>query len=321
MPLTWSVSRDQILHDCERRYYFQYLANAKINSRDSTLREIAFLKKLKNIPAWKGDVFHSIVAGYLRRVRQQVSPTITELCNELEDKIMREWAFSSNRLFRIDPRAIDQDGGLALFEHEYEDNFEFDVRQIIDDVATWLYRFTAWSNDTDLIGSLARADRIWLEEPVYGPNAPGFDFVGARVLVKVDLALRNPGGNFEIFDWKTGNPFPPNWGQLDSAEFQVNVYQLWPHHAFGRSLDAIQGHLLYVVVDPILQQTFRIDENVREQTLSFIRRSIDRVKQFAGLLDQEKTCLEDCDFALSLGKCRWCKFKRLCQRMTSNGCI
>ena len=318
MPLTWSVSRDQILHDCERRYYFQYMANAKINSRDSILREIAFLKKLKNIPMWKGDAFHSIVAGYLRRVRQGLFPTVTELFSELEDKMMSEWNFSSSRLFRTNPRAIDQDGGLALFEHEYEDNLDFGVRQIIDDVAAWLYRFMAWSNDTDLIGSLTRADRIWLEEPVYGPNATGFSFGGAQVLVKVDLALQSPDGNFEIFDWKTGNPLSPNWRQLDSAEFQVNVYQLWPHYTFGHSLDAIQGHLLYVVVDPVLQQTFRIDESVREQTLSFIRRSVDRVKQFAGLLGQEKFCLDDCDFALSPAKCRWCKFKRLCQRMMSD---
>ncbi|MBM3118988.1 MAG: PD-(D/E)XK nuclease family protein [Chloroflexi bacterium] len=318
MPLTWSVSRDQILHDCERRYYFQYLANAKINSRDSILREIAFLKKLKNIPGWKGDAFHSIVAGYFRRVRQGQFPTVTELVTELQDNMMNEWAFSSNKLFRTNPRAIDQDGGLALFEHEYEENPEFEVVPIIDSVAIWLYRFMAWVDDVDLVGSLARASRIWLEEPVYGPNAPGFKFSGAQVLVKVDLALQSPDGNFDIFDWKTGTPFSSNWGQFDSAEFQVNVYQLWPHLAFGHSLDSIRAHLLYVVADPVRQQNFGIDENVREQTLSFIRRSIDRVKQFAGLLGQEKLCLEDCDFALSMGKCRWCKFKRLCQRMTSD---
>lgn len=31
---TWSISRDETFHTCERRYYFQYLAQANSNSRD-----------------------------------------------------------------------------------------------------------------------------------------------------------------------------------------------------------------------------------------------------------------------------------------------
>ena len=43
---TWSVSRDQQLQSCERKYFFQYVAEAKINSPDPWLRGIALLKKL-----------------------------------------------------------------------------------------------------------------------------------------------------------------------------------------------------------------------------------------------------------------------------------
>ncbi len=64
MALTWPASRDQILHSCERKYYFQYLAPARINSSNPILREIAFLKKLKTVPLWKGSLFHEVIAQY-----------------------------------------------------------------------------------------------------------------------------------------------------------------------------------------------------------------------------------------------------------------
>ena len=50
---TWSVSRDQQLQSCERKYFFQYVAEARINSPDPWLRGIALLKKLK---AWDDEM-------------------------------------------------------------------------------------------------------------------------------------------------------------------------------------------------------------------------------------------------------------------------
>ena len=73
MKNNWSVSRAQVLNTCERQYYFDYLAPARINSRDTTLKEIAFLKKLTNIPMWQGNIFHSVVANSLKRILRRDS--------------------------------------------------------------------------------------------------------------------------------------------------------------------------------------------------------------------------------------------------------
>lgn len=320
MQLSWSVSRDQILHNCERCYYFQYLATAKINSRDKMLQEIAFLKKVKNIPLWKGDAFHTSVAGYLRNLRAGVQPTLAQLTDRIREQMMSEWNFSSNKEFIVNPRGVGKAGGLALFEHVYEVEVEREVSDIIEEVITGLSQFAAWIKDSDVLDSLIAASRIWLEEPVYGPNAPCFYVDRVQVLVKTDLAILTPDNKFEIFDWKTGAPssFPskvPN-----GAEFQVNVYQLWPHLGLGHPLESIQAHLLYIEQESPLLQTFGIDGNLKEQTLASIRRSIDRVKMFAGLHEngQEKLRLCDCDFGFSVNRCKRCKFKRLCQRMVEN---
>jgi len=315
MPTTWSVSRDQTLHICERRYYFQYLASARINSRDETLREIAFLKKLKSFSMWRGNAFHSLAADYLRKVRRGTTPRITNLIGKFQNKMKREWDFSVSRSFRSNPRAIDQDGGLALFEHEYDEDLgEEDFIEAVQDVEVSARQFAVWVVDGDLVNSVRRATRVWIEPRPYGPKAPGFEIDGVQVLVKVDLALLGPDGRFEIFDWKTGLPSSRPSRQIDQAEFQVSVYQLWPHLAFGHPLDSIGAHLVYVATDPVGQQTFGIDQNLREYMLSLVRRSIARVLHFADLRGGKELSLKDLDFAAFEAACHRCPFKRLCQR-------
>src|SRR5437899_3030981 len=95
MNLTWSISRDQALHTCERRYYFQYLAPPKANSRDHELRRIAYLKRLKTLPMWQGEVFHRAVAAYLNAVRTEGASYPGSLLQTIEDRMRRDWANSA----------------------------------------------------------------------------------------------------------------------------------------------------------------------------------------------------------------------------------
>jgi len=68
VPCTKSTkSRDQMLRSCERKYFFQYLADAYLNSPEPWLRAIALLKKVKNIPMWQGECVHDAIAEFLTR--------------------------------------------------------------------------------------------------------------------------------------------------------------------------------------------------------------------------------------------------------------
>ena len=121
MGITWSISRDQVLQTCERRYYFQYLAPAKSNSRDETLREIALLKKLKSIPMWQGELFHSLVAGYLEGVRQKTPDHPLALLHKIKARIKCEWEESASTLVRSSARSVNAGGNVTLFKHEYNE--------------------------------------------------------------------------------------------------------------------------------------------------------------------------------------------------------
>ena len=315
MPLTWSISRDRTLHTCERQYYYQYLAPARINSRDPILREIAFLKKLKNIPTWQGEAFHSALSDYLKSILQNRNISTDPLLSRVRSRMEREWEFSKSRAFRDDPRAIDQDGGLALFEHEYEEEQSVTAcTSSIQFVEQSIVAISEWAEEVNLPHAIQTASQVWIEPPIFGPNALGYMVDGVKVIIKVDLALLHPDGQFEIFDWKTGKPSTRSTISVDKAEFQINVYQLWPCLALQHPVGSIRAYLVYPATNPILRKDYRIDQNVYEYTLSLVRRSVARVRRFGDTETDVALHLADFDFAAFAAACKRCAFKRLCQR-------
>ena len=316
MKNNWSVSRAQVLNTCERQYYFDYLAPARINSRDTTLKEIGFLKKLTNIPMWQGNIFHSVVANSLKRIQRRDSLLSKTWLRSLKNKVEKEWAFSESRSFRETPQLIDKAGGLALFEHEYDLELSGKNSQVIlQFIEALVNRFTIWVEQTDLIKKVQSAKQIWIEPDIYGSHAPGFVIDSVQVIAKVDLALVTPDKRFTIFDWKTGNYSSILSGRNSQAEFQISVYQLWPHLTLEYPLESIEAHVVYLGSDAVNHKTFKMDLEQREYTLSSIRRSIAYIQRFSNNDDGLNFSLEDFDFANSVGICQQCKFKKLCQRV------
>src|SRR5260370_13486072 len=315
MGATWSISRDQALQTCERRYYFQYLAPAKINSRDETLREIAMLKKLKNIPMWQGELFHSLVADYLQAVRQRTPDHASALLHKMKARIEREWESSASTSVRSNARSLSNNGNITLFEHEYNEiPIGVDHIEVTRRVENLFWKFVAWVEEQGLVRSIQQAKNVWIEPQMFGPQVPGFQVDGVTGLIKVDLALLTCDEQFEIFDWKTGALPSQPAGAMSQAEFQVAVYQLWPHLAFHHPLDEIQAHLVYIGADSVFQQGFDIDQNVLAYTLGLVRRSIAQVLFYDNGYQNAELSLDDFDFAATPSACQKCSFKRLCQR-------
>ncbi len=313
MPLlTWSISRDSILHSCERRYYFQYLVTARYNSKKPLNQEVALLKQLQSIPAWQGDCFHAAVGRWANAARTNRDLSIKHMLDELKEDMERQWQ-QSRSLVGQGMRAGDV--SCRLFEHEYKIQLAGDqLETAFTQTSKWTESFLAWAEDVGLRKAVQAASKCWIEPDPFGPAAPGFKVEGQQVLVKVDLALKTRQGMFEIWDWKTGKVGKSNPRRIDPAALQVNVYQLWPHLQFGVPLENIRAHLVYLAQQPVEDIVYEIDADVREYVLSVVRRSLDRVVHFSGKDSEARFDIADFDYATAPGMCRTCNFKRICLR-------
>ena len=312
------------MHTCERRYYFQYLVPARINSRDKTLQEIAFLKKLKNIPMWKGGIFHSLLAEYFRKANQGTRVSLIDLLKAYLQEMKGQWKLSISNSYKFNLGNIVRKDTFTLFEHLYQEKLsENSLKDTIQDVISWTERFDTWLQNVNFHDDLSQASQIWIEPLSYGREMQGFEVDGVWVITKVDLAFLFQDRKFAIFDWKTSIPNTQPTRQITQPEFQAAVYQLWPHLKLFKPLNTISAHFVYLGNTEVKRQIFRIDENIREYTLSLIRRSVSRMQYFNNLhfdkfqkIVNHNFCLnlDDLDFAVYEKACIFCPFRRLCQR-------
>jgi hypothetical protein len=306
------MSRDQQLHACERKFFFQYLAPARINAWEPEQRTIALLKKLKTIQMWQGECFHWAVARYLDMLRDHRMIFSDELLASLREKMQREWEFSEQRRFREQPMLIGREG-VALFEHEYDLASSETLEAASGATTELLARFFTWiSGPSELRQKIPRADSIWIEPPAFGVDAPGINVNGVQVITKVDLALQINGESFEIYDWKTGEAPPYRPIRISHNDLQVMVYQLWPHVRLRVPLEHISSNLVYFGGTLAEEHKFSIDEDSLASTMLMVRKSIELAQRWQNNISSGEMVLADLDYAPFANTCRQCSFKRLC---------
>lgn len=300
---------------CERRYYYQYLSRARVNSPESQLREIAWLKQLKSIPAWSGSVFHAQAERLLRSNLAGAPLAFEELASEVDRDMRANWEWSRSASARRPSRT---EGRVPLFEHEYGSALDEGSRdRAIQNVVDWLKALVEYVDSSGLLKSLRESARRWIEPPLFGSGAATFELDGVTIYTKVDLAFLGKDGGFRIVEWKTGRP-PTRRGWQPLGEFQVGIYKLWPHLALGVAPERIAADLVYISEHPPLVQRTGLTAEDRDLMLSNVRRSIARMKQFAEA-QRHGLDLLDLSYAIAPGLCSFCNFKGPCRRTLDGG--
>ena len=311
---TWSASRDQQLHTCERKYFFQYLAGARVNSADPMQKRLGMLKKLKNIRMWEGDCLHWAISRFLGAIRDERVLSLEQILEELRRKTETEWQFSEQKRFRTQPMLIDK-GGVGLVEHEYDTMPEgVSANTVYQGAATALQKFVNWAEaDSGLCEKIRLADNLWIEPPVFGVEAPGFILDGVQIIAKVDLAVQKSRNYFEIYDWKTGDAPVQNGSYITQNELQVCVYQLWPHLSMHLPLGLVSSHLVYMSGETPEVRTHRLDEQSAPLVIQMVRNSVALASRWEKNFENGQLRLEDLDYAGWPGFCRDCPFKCVCR--------
>ncbi len=69
---SWSFSRNNLFHECKRKYYYNYYGYwdrwSKNQDKDSISRILYVLKNLDNRWSWKGKAIHREVAMVLKQL-------------------------------------------------------------------------------------------------------------------------------------------------------------------------------------------------------------------------------------------------------------
>lgn len=311
--LMWSFSRDQTLRSCERKYYFQYLSNAYLNSPDPWLRQIALLKKVKNMPMWQGECVHEAIADFLTQIQGGRQVPFESLALALQQRMVRDWTFSEKRQFREEPGSVGR-SGVALFEHEYNEvPPETQIADLVNETREMLGSFYRWAQaHPSFLADFKTAKRRWIEPPPWGDGAPGFAVGDVQAVTKVDLALHLADGQFRIYDWKTGKrPATEKGGASNST--QISIYMLWPHLVMNFPLGKVGSSLVYLGEAQAQEVSFHLDEELALETKQIIRSSVEQAQRWENYAKSGRLKIENIDFADSVNECRKCNYKSVCR--------
>jgi hypothetical protein len=308
---TWSISRDQQLQACERKYFFQYLAGGRVSGGTELQGRIGLMKKLKAVPLWLGDCFHTAVANYLNALCDGEVPIRGEVLRSVRLRIERDWNFSVQRRFRQQPFLIDK-SGVALLEHYYEQMpADMNAERAYLQVEGALNHFMDWAEGGNIAAEVQGADRLWIEPPAWGAEAPGFQSDGTKVITKVDFAWERAGEAFVIYDWKLGNPPRTRPPFLSQHELQAGIYMLWPYSALNVDLASIRGRIVYCG-GPAVVEEHQLDPETMPLVLATLKDSIRLTQQWTKRHEAGEI-VSTLNFAANVATCRACGFRELCR--------
>jgi hypothetical protein len=280
---SWSLSRHDTFSSCRRRYFYSYYASA-----DDP--EIHRLKKLSALPLWAGSVVHEAIERFLRASSSLPPPEEQEafIRSTIHEGMLADWKDSEQGSLRF-----------RLFEHEYQVRVDPEDKKIV--VGTVMRSLRHFFRSETLRQALEAGRERWLTLE----DLVSFQLGGVEVLLRMDLAFRDPSGRVVIVDWKTGR------GEGRFSEVQVASYALYAAQAgWVVSPEEISTELAYLALPRYVRRS--VTAQTLERTRAFIGKSASTMKSL--LLDPlvNAARLEDFPMVERPRVCRRCNFRKLC---------
>ena len=192
-PFAWSWSRHRTFLRCERQYAFDYYVARRGRRRDADPRavEIARLRSLVTPPQWVGQVVHSLAERALKAARSGPGAV---------DAARASW--------RADvARALESTNGPTFEASVYPELPAEDRGAILADALD--------QGEALLAHPLMRRLLAVPERIVEVEQHRQLRLGGLRVIVALDVLVRDPAGGLVVIDWKTGaRPEEVDPGQL-----------------------------------------------------------------------------------------------------------
>lgn len=300
--LTWSKTRDEVFHDCLRKYFFQYYGSWGGWDRSATarVREAYLLKKLQSRQMWAGDKVHRCIRTVVDAMRTgEGHPDVDVVVAGLLDGMRQDYRDSSKGLYRGDPKKY-----CALFEHEYQISLPGEVWKENARNAEECVRNFYRSEVFQKLQALAKED--WLEVE----QLATFQIDETEVFVQLDLAFRD-GDRVIIYDWKTGKP------ERSQNEIQLACYAAYAVEKYGVTPEQVTAAALYLADNS--EHAHTIDDSTLDTIRQYIRDSLDEMRFVLEDPDKNVAVEDAFDYAEDEVSCMSCNFKKICPRWTEAG--
>lgn len=300
---SWSFSRERVLRECARKYYYAHygLWGGWRADAPPRARELYVLKNLKTRGMWAGTVVHEAIGrsiAHLRNGRAVLPPD--EVVEITLARMRADWVASKRRENRADPKRR-----VGLFEHEFG-----------LPVSREEWRATAALVESCLRGFYASplyrrlaavAPAMWLDAG--DARAFPLDLGGetVRVWVQIDAAYRVGEGGIVLATWRTGRA----GAEPKQAQLQASVRALYALAAWQVPLEKLR------IVELSLLDGAEHKASVSRADLEAARASIlGSVRDMRALLaDPAGNAAREADFpkTADLERCLACPYRRLCR--------
>lgn len=296
--LSWSLSKARMFHECARRYYYHYhlSEDGYFLEAHEDARLALEMKTIKGLDMWVGEVVHETIQWVLEQVKLGASPGIDQARSEARRMLSDGWRGSVTKLWRTHPK----DGIPNLFDHYYGVPHS---AAVTDRLKTKAFLSVTNFMESDLFRDISstRADH-WLPIEKYA----SFRLDGILFYVKFDFALRRPGGQLVVYDWKTGNPSADENRQL--ACYAIYTAQKWDVPI--EMVRVTAAHL-----QPLFDAPERdLDESEIEDMRSYARSTFSSMVKC--LRDPVRRVAVMGDFSMTgnLLRCTRCNFRGICEQ-------
>jgi hypothetical protein len=295
---SWSYSRDRMLAQCPRKYWWRYYAGHNGWERDAegTASWWAWrLSKLTSYQAALGGAIHEVARIIAVTVQDGVAPpSESDLIERIRSDLNELWRNRTRRDdFLMRPK---------------------DVRLTTDDyygVPTAPHRLARIREQIPQLVTAVSHSPIWDEIRRQQSNIILFDSLEACHLddcllyAAPDLVFGSDHTGWTIVDWKTG--------RVEEVSFQLSTYGLFLKPALGKEpgVSGFRG-LAVGLADGTIEE-IRITDEVLDTARSAINRSIGIMRS---LLDDPGSNRPKpmAEFPMTPKRqaCRWCEYRQTC---------
>jgi hypothetical protein len=321
----WSVSRERLLDECPRKYYFHYYLSWGGWERKAPLisREAFKLKRLVSLSLWRGQLVHYVVSKVLQSMKAKGRvPEKQKVIDYAVERFEAQLEFSRSRRYLTESKKrgnrINIDW-LALVEHEYDRPID---RARLERTRLECVEGIEGLYSSPLLPRIERSDPSgWsIEDLDHAEFSQVFEIGGVTVYAKTDFMFREADSSFNIVDWKTNRPT----GNGEDPAAESNRIQLGIYGYFATAVLSEPIERLRLLEVNLLEGGLVKEHSIDEDSL---RSFADAVESGIGKLSD---LLVDSDVArneplgptrfpkIENGRCIFCNFFRICKDETSH---